>query len=102
MSHSQTLSVDVDVNGTAEINLSAAFDGLSPADSLGVMIAENAAGLALLGARTKEGLSVEKLSRLTGVEEGVIRGIETGEIDIDQTTARRLVRELNINWRIFF
>jgi len=47
--------------------------------------------------RTQEGLKLTELSRLCGVSEKTIRGIEKGEYSSTQVTKRKILKGLNNN-----
>ncbi|MCK4389732.1 MAG: helix-turn-helix transcriptional regulator [Desulfobacterales bacterium] len=58
-------------------------------------------GVALAGARTKEGLTQEELSRLTGIPQRHISEMENGKRAIGKERAKILAKALNIGYKVF-
>ena len=58
-------------------------------------------GLALRGARVKEGLSQADLSKKTGIAQYNLSKMENGERPIGKSLAKRLSKILNVDYRIF-
>lgn len=64
-------------------------------------LAWNGGGVAIRGARGKEGLTQKQLSELTGIAQHHISEMENGKRPIGKDTARRLANALNIDYRVF-
>ena len=62
---------------------------------------ENLPGMALVGARTKEGLTQRELSRATGIPQRHISELENGKRTIGKDRARKLAEVLRVNYKIF-
>ena len=58
-------------------------------------------GVALRGARVKEGLTQKQLSKITGIPQGHISAMENGKRDVGKVLAKKLEKALNIDYRIF-
>jgi DNA-binding XRE family transcriptional regulator len=58
-------------------------------------------GVALLGARTKEGLTQEKLAELTGIPQSHISEMENGKRPIGKKRAKILAKTLNVSYKVF-
>jgi len=58
-------------------------------------------GVALIGARAKEGLTQQELSKLTGIPQRHISAMENGKRPIGKERARRLGKALNIGYKVF-
>jgi len=58
-------------------------------------------GIALVGARYKEGLTQKQLSGLTGIPQGHISQMENGKRPIGKTIAKKLGKTLNISYKVF-
>lgn len=58
-------------------------------------------GLALRGARVKEGLTQVELSEKLGIEQGNVSAMENGRRPIGKAMAKRLATVLNIDYRVF-
>jgi DNA-binding XRE family transcriptional regulator len=58
-------------------------------------------GVALLGARTKEGITQKQLSALTGIPQGHISEIENGKRSIGKKRAKVLGKALNVGYKVF-
>jgi ribosome-binding protein aMBF1 (putative translation factor) len=58
-------------------------------------------GLALRGARLKEGLTQKELAKQINVEQGNIAAMESGKRPIGKQMAKRLGEELKIDYRVF-
>ncbi|QXE90183.1 helix-turn-helix domain-containing protein [Geomonas subterranea] len=61
----------------------------------------NGGGVAIRGARGKEGLTQRQLAELTGIAQHHISEMENGKRPIGKETARRLADALNIDYRVF-
>lgn len=64
-------------------------------------IAGNQKGIALAGARGKEGMTQKQLSEKTGIPQRHISEMETGKRVIGKKSARLFSKVLNIDYRIF-
>ncbi|MBU5611685.1 helix-turn-helix domain-containing protein [Geomonas azotofigens] len=64
-------------------------------------LAWNCGGVAIRGARGKEGLTQRQLAELTGIAQHHISEMENGKRPIGKETARRLADALNIDYRVF-
>jgi ribosome-binding protein aMBF1 (putative translation factor) len=62
---------------------------------------EQLPGVALAGARHKEGLSQVQLSKLTRIPQRHISEMEHGKRPIGKETARRLAKVLNVSYKVF-
>jgi ribosome-binding protein aMBF1 (putative translation factor) len=62
---------------------------------------ENLPGTVLAGARAKENLSQQELSRLTGIPQRHISEMENGKRPIGKEMAKRLAKALNISYKVF-
>ncbi len=58
-------------------------------------------GVALAGARTKEGLTQQGLSRLTGIPQRHISEMENGKRPIGKERAKILAKALNVGYKVF-
>ncbi len=58
-------------------------------------------GVALAGARAKEGLTQQELSRLTGIPQRHISEMQNGKRAIGKERAKRLAKVLNIGYKVF-
>ena len=58
------------------------------------------AGLALRGARFREGLSQKELAKRSEVSEEIISKIENGKAEIDEKVAKKLSKILHIDNRL--
>ncbi len=58
-------------------------------------------GVALAGARAKEGLTQQEPSRLTGIPQRHISEMENGKRAIGKERARRFAKVLNIGYKVF-
>jgi len=58
-------------------------------------------GVALRGARTKEGLTQKQLSELAGIPQGHLSEMENGKRPIGVAIAKRLGKALNIGYKVF-
>ncbi len=75
---------------------------LIPVDELFEDIKEDSLpGVALLGARTKEGITQKQLSALTGIPQGHISEMENGKRTIGKKRAKVLGKALNVGYKIF-
>jgi DNA-binding XRE family transcriptional regulator len=61
----------------------------------------NSGGVAIRGARGKEGLTQKQLAELTGIAQHHISEMENGKRPIGKETARKLASALNIDYRVF-
>ena len=61
---------------------------------------EQAPGIALAGARGKEGLTQRQLSELTGIPQRHISEVENGKRSIGKEIAKKLGKALKINYRV--
>ena len=57
--------------------------------------------VALRGARKKEGLTQNELTKLTGIPQSNISEMENGRRSIGKELAKRLAKVLNVSYRIF-
>lgn len=64
-------------------------------------LAWNSGGVALRGARGKEGLTQKQLAELVGIAQHHISEMENGKRPIGKETARKLGKALNIDYRVF-
>jgi len=64
-------------------------------------LAWNGGGVAIRGARGKEGLTQKQLAQRTGIAQHHISEMENGKRPIGKDTARRLADALNIDYRVF-
>ncbi|HEX9023902.1 MAG TPA: helix-turn-helix transcriptional regulator [Geobacteraceae bacterium] len=64
-------------------------------------LAWNSGGVAIRGARGKEGLTQKELAELTGIAQHHISEMENGKRPIGKETARKLAKALNIDYRVF-
>ncbi len=62
---------------------------------------ESLPGVALLGARTKEGITQKQLSALTGIPQGHISEMENGKRTIGKKRARVLGKALKVGYKVF-
>ncbi len=62
---------------------------------------ESLSGVALAGARTKEGLTQKELSKLTGIPQSHISEMENGKRSIGKRRARILSKALNVSYKVF-
>jgi len=91
----QTLEVE-DVTDTApEEERFYELEELSPE------VVWNSGGVAMRGARSKEGLTQKQLAALTGIAQHHISEMENGKRPIGKETARKLAAALNIDYRVF-
>ena len=58
-------------------------------------------GVALAGARAKEGLTQQEISRLTGIPQRHISEMEHGKRAIGKERAKRFAKVLNIGYKVF-
>jgi len=58
-------------------------------------------GVALAGAREKEGLTQQELANLTGIPQRHISEMENGKRQIGKIRAKRLAKVLNIGYKVF-
>ena len=58
-------------------------------------------GVALAGARAKEGLTQQELAHLTGIPQRHISEMENGKRRIGKIRAKRLAKVLNIGYKVF-
>jgi DNA-binding XRE family transcriptional regulator len=58
------------------------------------------AGIALRGARYREGISQKKLSKLCGISQDNLSRMENGKRAIGEKTAKKLAKVLHINHRL--
>jgi ribosome-binding protein aMBF1 (putative translation factor) len=61
---------------------------------------EQLPGLALAGARHKEGLSQVQLAKLTGIPQRHISEMENGKRAIGKETAKRLAKALHVSYKV--
>jgi len=64
-------------------------------------LAWNSGGVAIRGARGKEGLTQKQLAELTGIAQHHISEMENGKRPIGKETAKKLAKALNIDYRVF-
>ena len=64
-------------------------------------LAWNGGGVAIRGARGKEGLTQKQLAQRTGIAQHHISEMENGKRPSGKDTARRLADALNIDYRVF-
>lgn len=62
---------------------------------------ENLPGIALAGARVKEGITQRQLSQLTGIPQRHISEMENGKRTIGRERAKRLADALKVNYKVF-
>jgi len=62
---------------------------------------EQLPGVALAGARHKEGLSQVQLAKFTGIPQRHISEMENGKRPIGKEMAKRLGKVLNMNYKVF-
>lgn len=58
-------------------------------------------GLALRGARVKQGLTQKQLAERLGIEQPNVAAMESGNRPIGRAMAKRLAKELQVDYRIF-
>ena len=58
-------------------------------------------GIALRGARGKEGITQKELAQKTGIPQSHISSMENGKMPIGKERARRLAKVLRVDYRIF-
>jgi ribosome-binding protein aMBF1 (putative translation factor) len=58
-------------------------------------------GVCLAGARAKEGITQQELSRMTGIPQRHISEMENGKRPIGRETAKKLGKALNVGYRVF-
>ena len=58
-------------------------------------------GVALRGARGKEGMTQKELAKKLGIPQGNLSQMENGKRPIGKAMAKRLARVLNIGYRVF-
>ena len=58
-------------------------------------------GVALAGARTKEGVTQVQLARMTGIPQRHISEMEHGKRAIGKERAKKLAEVLNIDYHVF-
>ncbi len=64
--------------------------------------AENAQGMALKGARQREGMTQRQLAELTGIPQRHISELESGKRQMGREWARKLAEALNVSdYRVF-
>lgn len=61
----------------------------------------NSGGVAIRGARGKEGLTQKQLAVLTGIAQHHLSEMENGKRTIGKETAKKLAKALNIDYRVF-
>lgn len=61
----------------------------------------NSSGVALRGARGKEGFTQKRLAELTGIAQHHISEMENGKRPIGKETARKLAAALHVDYRVF-
>ncbi len=61
----------------------------------------NSSGVALRGARGKEGLTQKQLAEKTGIAQHHISEMENGKRPIGKETARKLATVLRVDYRVF-
>ncbi|HJV35397.1 helix-turn-helix transcriptional regulator [Geomonas sp.] len=61
----------------------------------------NSGGVAIRGARGKEGLTQRRLAELTGIAQHHISEMENGKRPIGKEVAKKLANALNIDYRAF-
>ena len=64
-------------------------------------LAWNSGGVAIRGARGKEGLTQKQLAELTGIAQHHISEMENGKRPIGKESAKKLAKALNIDYRVF-
>ncbi|MCM0081955.1 helix-turn-helix domain-containing protein [Geomonas sp. Red32] len=64
-------------------------------------LSSNSSGVAVRGARGKEGLTQKQLSALTGIAQHHISEMENGKRPIGKDVAKKLAHALNIDYRVF-
>lgn len=64
-------------------------------------LAWNSGGVAIRGARGKEGLTQKQLAELTRIAQHHISEMENGKRPIGKETAKKLAKALNIDYRVF-
>jgi ribosome-binding protein aMBF1 (putative translation factor) len=62
---------------------------------------ENLPGIALVGARTKEGVTQRRLAELTGIPQRHISEMENSKRTIGKERAKKLANVLNVNYKVF-
>jgi DNA-binding XRE family transcriptional regulator len=62
---------------------------------------ESMPGVALVGARTREGLTQRELAELSGIPQRHISEMENGKRPIGKERARKLAEVLNVNYKVF-
>ena len=65
------------------------------------MFAERTSANMLIGARGKENITQEQLSKITGIPRRHISDMENGRRPIGKQNALKLEKALNINYRLF-
>ncbi len=58
-------------------------------------------GVCLSGARSKEGITQQELSRLTGIPQRHISEMEHGKRPIGKENAKKLGKALNVGYKVF-
>ncbi|WP_024335154.1 helix-turn-helix domain-containing protein [Desulfotignum balticum] len=88
------------INALKSLGFSDASE-LIPADELFEDFTKDSLpGVALLGARTKEGITQKQLSALTSIPQGHISEMENGKRTIGKKRARILGKALNIGYKV--
>lgn len=62
---------------------------------------ESKAGIALRGARKRDGLTQKQLAELTGIDQRHISEMEKGKRGIGKERARKFARVFNADYRVF-
>ena len=64
-------------------------------------LAWNSVGVAIRGARGKEGLTQKQLAELTGIAQHHISEMENGKRPIGKEMAKKLAKVLDMDYRVF-
>lgn len=72
-----------------------------PLDQVFPELAENRAGMAVRGYRSREGFTQKQLAELTGISQHHISNIENGKCPIGKERAKKLAAALNCDYRRF-
>ena len=72
-----------------------------PLDQVFPELAENRAGMAVRGFRSREGYTQKQLAELTGISQHHISNIENGKCPIGKERAKKLASVLNCDYRRF-
>lgn len=62
---------------------------------------ENLPGIALAGARVKEGITQRRLAQLAGIPQRHISEMENGKRTIGKERAKKLAEVLKVNYKVF-